>query len=147
VPRHLTAITKKLVAITALGAAVGVPLALVETPAPAQAASTATIVGTATRNAATGTIRVPGAAVYLFQWNGSSWVNLGRKATANSSGNYAISVPAGPAYFVEAVHSYGACGTGNPLAQYVGTSVWFWTYAGKTVNAAIPMSFYQYIYC
>src|SRR5688572_11825542 len=34
---------------------------------------------------------VASGAVYLYRWNGSSWVNLGKKATSNQYGYYTIS--------------------------------------------------------
>ena len=45
---------------------------------------------------------VPGAAIYLYRWNGSSWVSLGKKATTNQYGYYTIkSVRSGYYYKVK----------------------------------------------
>jgi opacity protein-like surface antigen len=63
-------------------AAAAVAMLASATTATAQASTN--IVGTAV-NPSNGT-RVAGAAVWLYRWNGSSWVNLGQKATTNSSG-------------------------------------------------------------
>lgn len=66
---------------------------------------------------------VAGGAVYLHRWNGSSWVNLGKKATSNQYGNYSISgVRSGYYYSVQAHKTYGACFTGGGVAHYDGYS-------------------------
>ncbi len=66
---------------------------------------------------------VAGGAVYLWRWNGSSWVNLGKKATSNQYGNYSISgVRSGYYYSVQAHKTYGACFTGSGVAHYDGYS-------------------------
>lgn len=66
---------------------------------------------------------VAGGAVYLHRWNGSSWVNLGKKATSNQYGYYTISgVPSGYYYSVQAHKTYGACFTGSGVVHYDGYS-------------------------
>lgn len=53
---------------------------------------------------------VPGAAVYLYRWNGSSWTSLGKKASTNQYGYYTIkSVRSGYYYYVAATKAYGDC--------------------------------------
>jgi len=64
-----------------------------------------------------------GADVYLHRWNGSSWVNLGKRATSNQYGNYSISgVRSGSYYSVQAYNTYGACRTGSGVVTYTGYS-------------------------
>lgn len=66
---------------------------------------------------------VAGGSVYLERWNGSSWVNLGKKATSNQYGYYTIStVRSGYYYRVRAHKTYGACFTGGGVAHYDGYS-------------------------
>ena len=64
---------------------------------------------------------VAGGSVYLYRWNGSSWVNLGKRATSNQSGYYKISgVRSGYYYAVRGAKTYGVCYTG--MAVYDGYS-------------------------
>ena len=111
----------------------------------AQAATYTTIKGTAIKTD-TGD-RVTGASVYLWRWNGSSWVDLGKKTTTNSYGNYAIyNVPTGYYYAVRGYKVYGSCFTG--AAHYDGWSTTFYVPSTSTgVNAAIKMSFVGWFYC
>ena len=111
----------------------------------ADAATYTTIRGTAIKMDSN--TRVPGASVYLYRWNGQDWVNLGKKATTNSYGNYAIyNVPTGYYYQVRGWKVYGSCFTG--AAAYDGWSTFFYVPGTSTgVNAAIKMSFSQWINC
>ena len=111
----------------------------------AQAATYTTIRGTAIKTDTND--RVPGASVYLWRWNGSSWVNLGKKTTTNSYGNYAINnVATGYYYAVQGYKVNGSCFTG--AAIYDGFSTTFYVPSTSTgVNAAIRMNFVQWFYC
>jgi hypothetical protein len=138
---------KRMIAAVVLSLAVASVVAIAK-PTAANAAGTTTIVGTALRvNTDGSTVRAPGTSMYLYYWNGSTWVSLGKQATANSSGNYSITVPSGWYYEVAGTISYGSCYALGYLANYLGHSVAFWTNPGQQVNAAVKMPFNRYIYC
>ena len=137
----LVAMVVAMMAASALSPSAPGPLGTKE----AQAATYTTIKGTAIKTD-TGA-RVTGADVYLWRWNGSSWVNLGKKTTTNSYGNYAIyNVPTGYYYAVRGYKVYGSCFTG--AAHYDGWSTTFYVPSTSTgVNAAIRMNFVGWFYC
>lgn len=141
---------RMLLVLVAMVAAIWTASALSSAPGPlgtkeAQAATYTTIKGTAIKTDTNA--RVAGADVYLWRWNGSSWVNLGKKTTTNSYGNYAISnVATGYYYSVRGYKVYGSCFTG--AAIYDGFSTTFYVPGTSTgVNAAIRMDFIQWFYC
>lgn len=91
--------------------------------------------------------RQAGASIYLHRYSGNSWVSLGKKATTNSSGNYAISgVWANYYHQVQAAKAYGGCEIGY-FAVYSGYSKVILTRTGTTHNAPIRMNFLGYVYC
>jgi hypothetical protein len=138
---------RKIAVVTAAALSLGIGLMVVGTPQAAKAAGYGTIVGTATETNAGVTVREPGAAVWLYRWNGSSWVSLGRQATTNSSGNYAIyNVALGYYYSLAATKLYGACNVGYGAAAYLGSTGYFFDNV-PTANAAIHLFFNRWVTC
>lgn len=90
--------------------------------------------------------RVPGAAIWLYRQNGSSWTQVAQIATSNASGNYAATVALGYVYAVIAVKNYGACFTGNGVTQYQGASPGFLDNLA-VANASVRISYFGWINC
>ncbi len=131
-----------------LAALVAVEAATTVTAEPASAATYNTIRGTATEyKGSTYNGRAQYAGVYLYRWNGSSWVNLGKKATTSSTGTYTISgVPTGYYYSVRVFKNYFYCQQLGYMFNYDGYSNSF--YLGSTAVTANVRTYFQgYVYC
>lgn len=73
-------------------------------------------------NAASG-VRVAGATVHLYRWNGSTWGDSITRTRTNADGSYTIyNVPTGYYYYVSADKFYPGCTPGVTSAWYVGNS-------------------------
>jgi hypothetical protein len=91
---------------------------------------------------------VPNGSVYLYRWNGSSWVNLGKKATSNQYGYYTISnVVSGYYYHVQASKGYGSCYSGQAI--YIGSSqsLDLRNPASNKTVAHVSLYFHHWFYC
>lgn len=112
-------------------------------PVSAQRAGSSAVQGVVTTNNG----RQAGATVYLHRWSGSSWTNLGKKATTNSSGVYSIGgLWANYWYQTQAAKAFGGCQIGY-YAVYSGYSQMFQARTGVTHNAPVRMNFLGYVYC
>ncbi|MGI8860396.1 MAG: hypothetical protein ACR2HO_09640 [Rubrobacteraceae bacterium] len=91
---------------------------------------------------------VAGGAVYLWRWNGSSWVDLGKKATSNQYGYYTISnVPSGYYYAVRGYKTYASCYTGMAIYDGYSQDLDLRNPASSRTVANVPLYFKQYFYC
>lgn len=89
--------------------------------------------------------KVAGADVFLYRWNGSDWISLGKKATTNSYGNYTISgVLHNRYYYVGAGKVYGNCLTMGYLHTFHGKSPWFWHSSTSRVNVRLYYTYTMY---
>ena len=138
--------TKKLIAIAATtlaasaAALAGTPLAPVS-----DAAAATSIQGTVIKTDSN--TRVASAGIWLYRWDGSQWISLGKKTTTNSSGTYAISGLAdGYWYAVRAYRTYGACFVGYGLAAYDGFSRAFYA-GGGARGETVRISYVGHISC
>lgn len=89
-----------------------------------------------------------GGAVYLYRWNGSSWIDLGKKATSNQYGYYTISnVASGYYYAVGGYKTYGICQSGQ--ATYYGSSqnLDLRNPAASRTVANVPLYYQKTLYC
>lgn len=91
---------------------------------------------------------VAGGAVYLYRWNGSSWTNLGKKATSNQYGYYTISnVRSGYHYSVRGYKTYGSCFTGMSIYDGYSSTLDLRNPASSRTVANVPLYFKTYFYC
>lgn len=134
-------IVKSILAILVLSAAF---ISVGTKNAEAHSTNYGTLVGTVVKSS--DNTRVPGAAIWLYRQDGSSWTSLGRIATSNSSGNYATTVALGNVYAVIAVKNYGACFMGTGITQYQGNSPAFLDNLALA-NASVRISYAGWINC
>jgi len=91
---------------------------------------------------------VAGGAVYLYRWNGSSWVNLGKKATSNQYGYYTISnVGSGYQYAVRGYKTYASCYTGMAVYDGYSQTIDLRNPASSRTVANVSLRFQGYLYC
>ena len=93
---------------------------------------------------------VSGGGVYLYRWNGSTWVYLGKKATSNQYGYYAISaIHSGYYYKVMASKAYGICQSNSGQAIYVGSSqpLDLRNPSSSYTTVNIPLYFHHWYHC
>ena len=91
---------------------------------------------------------VASGSVYLYRWNGSSWVSLGKKATSNQYVYYTISgVPSGYYYHVKASKAYGICQSGQAIYGGSSNTLDLRNPGSSRTVAHIPLYFQRWFSC